>query len=164
MDMPPSEPKKNEHPEAGMPLGGAFHKLGMITRQNMSEKLKGEKWVPKDFKPPCIGILHGIYHMAPVSQKDLAKWVGIDPSDIVTLVDQLENQGFVLRTRDVNDRRRQLLSLTRKGEEARIKLRHIGDDAIRETLAPLNEKEIETLRKLMERVVYFHRQQQEDKK
>lgn len=146
-------------PEGEIPLSGGFHKMSMIIRGKMRERLDKEKAIPKQFKPPCIGLIHGIGLMSPVSQKELSNWMGVDPSDAVSMIDQLETSGHVLRTRDVNDRRKQLLSLTKKGEELRKKLSIIANDVIDETFAPLNEKELETFRKLLERVIRYNHEE-----
>lgn len=144
-----------------IPLIAVFQKTNIILRSKMRERLANEKWLPSNFRPPCIGLIDGIGRLSPVSQKEISDWMGIDPSDAVSMIDMLEKTGFVIRTRDANDRRKQLLSLTKKGIELRKKLIVIGDEVLNETLAPLNEKEIETLRKLLGRVVSHHENKEE---
>lgn len=92
----------------------------------------------------------------------MSEWIGVDPSDLVSIIDQLEKEKLVTRTRDESDRRRQLLSLTAKGEATTAKLRKIGVEVIDETLAPLNAKEREALREMLERVVTYHAENKED--
>lgn len=139
------------------PLVGVFNRVAMIARANISNRIKIDEYFQnEDFKMPCIGAIHGIAILAPVSQKDIANWIGIDPSDLVGVIDQLEQAGYVLRQRDPKDRRRQLLSLTEKGMVARKKLKKIGMQAMEETLAPLSEKEQEALRSMLVRVVEYN--------
>lgn len=143
-------------PEHQIPLPAVFHKVAMIVRTQMKDRIVSEKWVPKEFRQPCVAIMHSIGRMSPVSQKEIAAWLGMDPSDIVTQIDVLEKLGLVNRTRDTNDRRRQLLTLTNKGEELRGKLQQLGEDVIREVLSPLNDKEVEIFRQLLQRVLEHH--------
>lgn len=111
-------------------------------------------------RPGCIAALHGIGIMQPVSQKELSDWLGFDPSDIVGLIDDLENAGLVERKRDQKDRRRQLISLTSKGVSTHKRVLKIGAAALDETLAPLNVKERKTLQDMLTRVFEYHLKEQ----
>ncbi|MCL6251999.1 MarR family winged helix-turn-helix transcriptional regulator [Altererythrobacter sp. KTW20L] len=50
------------------------------------------------------------------SQKQLADWAGITGPALVGVVDELENRGLVTRERSQQDRRRNSLILTDKGQ------------------------------------------------
>lgn len=50
------------------------------------------------------------------SQKQLADWAGITGPALVGVVDELENRGLVTRERSQQDRRRNSLVLTEKGQ------------------------------------------------
>jgi DNA-binding MarR family transcriptional regulator len=52
-----------------------------------------------------------------VSQQDLAGKIGLDPTSVVKLVDQLEDRGFVTRARFADDRRQHRLALTAAGKQ-----------------------------------------------
>lgn len=138
-----------------IPMTGLLHKVALMTRHRMAKHLAEEEWFAKEnFRPPCIGVIHAIARTPPVSQKEISEWMGLDPSDLVGIIDQLESAGYVTRTRDPLDRRRQLLALTPKGVEARKKLTKVGMKATEEVLSPLNAKERELLHSLLARVVY----------
>jgi DNA-binding MarR family transcriptional regulator len=49
------------------------------------------------------------------SQQDLAARLGLDPTILLKLVDQLEDRGLLTRTRFANDRRQHRLALTSDG-------------------------------------------------
>jgi DNA-binding MarR family transcriptional regulator len=54
------------------------------------------------------------------SQADLARELGLDKSAVVAIVDDLEKGGLAVRDRSPQDRRRNLLSLTAKGEQTML--------------------------------------------
>jgi DNA-binding MarR family transcriptional regulator len=55
------------------------------------------------------------------SQQALAHKLGLDPTAVVKLVDQLEARGVMQRTRNASDRRQHQLSLTPSGRELFLK-------------------------------------------
>src|SRR5262249_2589461 len=63
-------------------------------------------------------VLAGAGQGTPVSQQDLSRMLGIDPTTIVAIVDELEAAGFLRRERSTVDRRRYDLHLTDAGKAA----------------------------------------------
>jgi DNA-binding MarR family transcriptional regulator len=63
-------------------------------------------------------VLAGIESAAPISQQDLSRLLGIDPTVMVGVIDDLERGGFISRTRDARDRRRYALGVTPTGGKA----------------------------------------------
>lgn len=68
-------------------------------------------------------LLETVGSTAAHSQRELCDLLGVDRSDMVRLVDVLEDAGLVTRVRDDNDRRRQLIGLTAAGEKLRGEIR-----------------------------------------
>jgi DNA-binding MarR family transcriptional regulator len=58
----------------------------------------------------------------PQSQRELARRLHYDPSNITTLADSLEKRGLLERRPDSSDRRFRLLALTPAGERVRTQL------------------------------------------
>jgi DNA-binding MarR family transcriptional regulator len=58
----------------------------------------------------------------PQSQRELARRLHYDPSNITALADSLEERGLVERRADASDRRFRLLALTPEGERLRATL------------------------------------------
>jgi DNA-binding MarR family transcriptional regulator len=84
-----------------------------------------------------------------LSQQMVSQRLGLDPTIIVALVDELEGRGVLTRERDPDDRRRHRLQITPKGR----KLYQAAVKAVtaveREFLAPLDRADRETLRNLL---------------
>ncbi|WP_032405592.1 MarR family winged helix-turn-helix transcriptional regulator [Rhodococcoides fascians] len=87
------------------------------------------------------------------SQRDLASVLGLDPSQVVLLVDELAGSGLIERRPDPNDRRSRLVAATEAG-------RSLHEVAGREAAAVLDERswaclseaEQSTLRVLLTRI------------
>lgn len=69
--------------------------------------------------PNHHAILAVLNEDGPTYQKQLAERTTVDAGDLVAYLDALENKKYVTRTRDPQDRRRQMVTVTRGG---RLKL------------------------------------------
>jgi DNA-binding MarR family transcriptional regulator len=87
----------------------------------------------------------------PLSMRELADTLGIDPPNATVMVDGLEAQGLVRRTPHPTDRRAKVVEATRKGKALARRA-----DMILATpppaLSDLGEDELEALRRILERV------------
>ena len=88
-----------------------------------------------------------------ISQRDLAEVLGLDPSQVVALVDELAAAELVERRPSPTDRRQRLVAATARG----VRLRRRADTAaaagVQRQLADLSVEEQVTLRGLLQRVV-----------
>ncbi len=66
--------------------------------------------------PSQLGVLEALSHLGPMSHCALAAKLLVSASNLTTVVDNLERDGFVRRERDLNDRRVSITSLTPAGE------------------------------------------------
>ena len=87
-----------------------------------------------------------------VSQRAMARILGLDPSQVVALVDELAEARLVLRQPAPTDRRAKLVTATEAGHRKRERAAVLAADAARETLGPLSIDEQVTLRALLSRV------------
>lgn len=139
------------------PLGILLGKVTAMYRQAVSERLKNEQWLrDAGFRPPCLGALATIAARQPLSQRELSRHLWLDPSDLVAVVDILENAGFVSRRRDPNDRRRHQLTLTPEGKTAAARLADLLEGVDDEVLGPMAERHRHLLRRALEGVVAYH--------
>jgi DNA-binding MarR family transcriptional regulator len=86
----------------------------------------------------------------------VADRLGFDASDMVGLVDSLEQGGYLTRQRDEADRRRYVLTATPTGravlEEIDVRSRQLRA----EFLAPLSPQERATFQGLLRRLYAYH--------
>lgn len=85
----------------------------------------------------------------PLSQLDLSRRLGLDPTIVVGLIDSLEARKLVRRERDPADRRRYLLELTPAGRKLHATASAAVAAGEREFLAPLSASERKQLRALL---------------
>jgi MarR family transcriptional regulator, lower aerobic nicotinate degradation pathway regulator len=97
-------------------------------------------------------VLSAVSDLAPVAQADLGRSVGLDPKDVVGILDDLQSAGLVVRAPDPTDRRKNAVSVT--GEGARLlarceKAARMADD---ELFAPLSAAERDQFMGLLIRI------------
>ena len=64
---------------------------------------------------PQIMVLACLEEFGPASQRDIARRLRWDPSDLVSVIDRLEDDGLARREKDPTDRRRHAVVLTDDG-------------------------------------------------
>ncbi len=101
------------------------------------------------------GILTMVTELEPMTQKALGDALRIDRTTMVTLLDDLENKGYVARQRHPRDRRAFLVHPTDSGHAAKIAAVRILDEQQRRFLDPLTPPERKQLAALLRRL---HRQ------
>jgi DNA-binding MarR family transcriptional regulator len=99
-----------------------------------------------------FAVLHHLEAQGPVSQRDLARALRIQPSNIVGLLDDLERRGLLTRAPDPRDRRRHRVQLTAKGLRAVTLAREATQRAEADVLAPLDTDERREFHNLLVRL------------
>jgi DNA-binding MarR family transcriptional regulator len=89
---------------------------------------------------------------AGVSQRELAAVLGLDPSQVVALVDELVGAGLVERRAPEADRRTRLVVPTDAGLRAREAAAGAVDEAAEAPLALLGDAERDRLRDMLTRI------------
>ncbi|MFI5716718.1 MarR family winged helix-turn-helix transcriptional regulator [Nocardia sp. NPDC051750] len=90
------------------------------------------------------------------SQAELGRRTGIDRSDIVAVLNDLVARGFVQRSADPDDRRRNIVTLADLGGEHLDELDRRLDGAQQDLLAALSAAERRTLVALLGRILDDH--------
>jgi DNA-binding MarR family transcriptional regulator len=101
-------------------------------------------------------LLAALEEFGPTSQAALGRRTGIDRSDVVAALDELAAQGFVKRTPDEADRRRNVVSLTPTGARHVERLDAILAGVQDELLHPLSRAERRELTRLLTRLLDHH--------
>jgi len=99
------------------------------------------------------GCLTVLLDEGPMTQQRLGERMGVDRTTVVSIVDALEEQGFVERKRNPDDRRAYALHVTRKGREWQRRVTKMVLDLEREFLAALSADERRQLREMLQRVL-----------
>jgi DNA-binding MarR family transcriptional regulator len=98
------------------------------------------------------GVLNVLDVEGSITQHRLGQCVGIDPSSMVSTIDELESQGLVERRRHPTDRRAHALHLTDAGRQTLKSGRALARAAQNDLLGPLNASERKQLHELLLRV------------
>lgn len=124
--------------------GFLLARVGSESRKRFSHALA--RW---KLRPAHYGVLMALAERGTASQLLLGKIVGIDPRNMVALIDHLEERSLVVRGVHPTDRRHHAVRLTRDGERMLRELRAVGEQLEREMFAALTDPEQATLHALL---------------
>lgn len=107
-------------------------KIGQAATRAAETALTAHKLRPREFSA-----LITVNELASASQSQVADQIGVDRSDMVTIVDKLEREGLIKRAPDPIDRRRHLVLVTASGRALLTKALKDLENADREFTASL---------------------------
>ena len=126
-------------------------RLGRIAKSDASQRC-----AKLGFDLPHIGVLALLDERPPETQAAIADALGIDRSQLVGELDELEAPGWGERHRDPYDRRRQVVSLTAEGRKRIRAFRRTAAQIEDEFLAPLDPDQRAALRELLLALARHH--------
>ncbi|SOD72561.1 DNA-binding MarR family transcriptional regulator [Jatrophihabitans sp. GAS493] len=98
-------------------------------------------------------LLAALEEQGPTSQAELGRATGMDRSDVVAALNELADGGYVRRSPDAEDRRRNVITMTRRGIRRLADLEPVVAAAQVSLLAALSRTEQAQLLALMRKVV-----------
>jgi len=101
-------------------------------------------------------LLATLTEFGPASQASLGRHTGIDRSDVVAAINELTAQGFVERTPDPTDGRRNIITITPAGRRQHQNLESLIRAAQDTIFAPLTPPERTQLTALLTKVLTYH--------
>ncbi|MFJ8471173.1 MarR family winged helix-turn-helix transcriptional regulator [Kitasatospora sp. NPDC094011] len=122
-------------------------RIGRTARGRLTEQL-----AERGLRLWDMAVLAALADFGPQAQRDLVRRLGIDPSDLGKVVEQLGAAGYVERSRDAQDRRRVSVSVTADGRALLAALEARARAVQDEVLAPLDAGERRVLQELLSRV------------
>jgi DNA-binding MarR family transcriptional regulator len=115
-------------------------KLGRITMHRFTEAL-----APYGIRPRHVAALIELRDSGELTQQALSAHLHLDPTNLVAILNDLEERGYATRRRDPDDRRRHLVEVTKKGIAVIEKVSEVMDAVEEELLSGLDPAEREAL-------------------
>ncbi|MCT1797004.1 MarR family winged helix-turn-helix transcriptional regulator [Helcococcus kunzii] len=97
-----------------------------------------------------------------ISQKNLATLMGAKESTVTGILNRVEKEDLIMRTEDKKDKRKNLLSLTEKGQELTEKLTDIAQEFRDACLDGVSLEEQEIFLKVLDKMVSSAQNWQEE--
>ena len=118
-------------------------KLGRITQHRFSEALE-----PFGIRPRHVAALIELRDRGELTQQSLCGQLHLDPTNLVAILNELEQRGYATRRRDPEDRRRHLVEVSKKGIAVIEKVSQVMDGVeadLLDGLEPAERKRLEGL-------------------
>jgi DNA-binding MarR family transcriptional regulator len=141
-ELPESPPGAGEEDFAYLLVQLGFH----LARQF------GERLAPLGLEPRHAGLLTRLAAHEGLSQQALGELIGLNPTRMVFLVDELEQRGLVQRRRNTADRRSYALYLTPQGRDTLRQIQATGSRHQDDIGASLTQAERIQLASLLRRL------------
>lgn len=126
----------------------------LLSRANTrSQSLLADAFAANDVRGYHFRLLAALDQFGPASQADLGRHAGIDRSDVVATLNDLVARGFARRTPDTVDRRRNVITITKRGRGTLELLDAVLDDVQDAVLAPLTSTERASLLRLLAKLI-----------
>ena len=146
-------------PDPGPPAAPGLHaallrntgylvsRMGFFAARHFADRLSTLSLTPRMW-----GALNVLDAEGAISQQQLGRAIGMDPSSVVAAIDELESHGWVQRRPNPSDRRAHALHITDAGRDTLTRGRVLAREAQEELLSPLSGPERTQLHELLLRL------------
>jgi DNA-binding MarR family transcriptional regulator len=128
--------------------GQLFFRLWRASHERTADALESI-----DMTPALFGVLNVLGAREGAIQQEVGTAMGIDPSTMVSLIDELEGKGLAKRGPHPSDRRARVVSITHKGRRLLERCRKMAAEAEDEVLRGLTAAQRGQLVKLLRRAL-----------
>jgi DNA-binding MarR family transcriptional regulator len=128
-------------------------RLGKIG--NLATSLFADELAGIGLKPRHCAVLE-LAGSLTLSQLELAGRIGVTPSVVVDMLDELEELGAIRRVQQPGDRRRRVIELTETGQRLRQQAARAAEEVDAELLAGLHPRLQDGLRLALARIASGH--------
>jgi DNA-binding MarR family transcriptional regulator len=119
-------------------------KLGRITMHRFTEALH-----PYGIRPRHVAALIELRDNGELTQQALCGHLHLDPTNLVAILNELEEKGYATRRRDPQDRRRHLVEVSKKGLAVIEKVSEVMDGVEEDLLEGLDAAERQRFEELL---------------
>jgi DNA-binding MarR family transcriptional regulator len=124
--------------------GFLLNKVGHVARRWIRDAL-----TPVGLNGREAEVLLRLRSSGPLTQQQLCEQMDVDPSNLVTMLNRLEEEELLSRSRDPADRRRHIVSVTERGRQRREQCDEAVAGVEQRLLAGLSAADQATLRALL---------------
>ena len=128
--------------------GFLLGRIGKLASRRFAKALENT-----GLKPPHAGVLMTLHQRGPMTQQALGDLLHVDPSNLVGILNELEDNGLAVRRRDPDDRRRHIVEISPKGLDQVAGIEDVVSEVEDGLLAGLDADERAQLQRLLARVV-----------
>src|SRR3954470_22744548 len=119
-------------------------KLGRITMHRFTEALE-----PFGIRPRHVAALIELRDRGELTQQSLCGQLHLDPTNLVAILNELEDRGYATRRRDPEDRRRHIVQVTAKGLKVIDKVSEVMSSVDDDLMAGFDAGEREQVARLL---------------
>ena len=139
----PANSSNNQTPDLTQDLAFLIAQVGSHSQSSFGKQVD-----PFGLRLAHVGVLKAIFRADGLTQRELGDVLGMFPSNLVRLIDELEEKGLVRRGNSTEDRRSYTLQLTVKGQGVALELitlTRAHQDRICTSLTPAERQELTRL-------------------
>ncbi|MDX6257228.1 MAG: MarR family transcriptional regulator, lower aerobic nicotinate degradation pathway regulator [Frankiales bacterium] len=121
-----------------------------------AERLVNQRLADVDARKWHYAVLAALQESGPASQAVLSRRAGLFHSDLVGVINELADRGYLDRAPDTADRRRNVITITTQGRRHLRRLDKVVAAVQDDLLAPLTEPERDQFSRMLTRLLDYH--------